>query len=61
MNPTATSAQFSGIFSQIEYLKTNDADVQFVPSETGSGTKSSIGIQSGLERHYGTWISSRIA
>jgi hypothetical protein len=48
MNHTAITSLFSSFASQIEYLQANDTDVQFVLSETGSGTQSSIEIQAGF-------------
>lgn len=48
MNHTATTSLFSPLVSQIEYLKTNNPDVQFVLSETGSGIQSSIKLQAGF-------------
>ncbi|KAJ5825200.1 hypothetical protein N7474_002338 [Penicillium riverlandense] len=48
MNHTAITSLFSSFASQIAYLQANDPDVQFVLSETGSGTSSAIQIQAGF-------------
>lgn len=48
MNHTAIVSEFAPLKPQLEYLKKNDPTVQPILSETGSGTQSSIEIQSGF-------------
>ncbi|KAJ5612102.1 hypothetical protein N7510_005296 [Penicillium lagena] len=48
MNHSAITSLVGSFTSQIEYLQANDPDVQFVLSETGSGTASSVEIQAGF-------------
>ncbi|KAJ5819964.1 hypothetical protein N7474_005555 [Penicillium riverlandense] len=48
MNHTITTSLFDSCNSQIDYLNTNDPEVRFVLSETGSGLRSAIAVQGGF-------------
>lgn len=48
MNHTAITMVFDPFINQIDYLKSNDPDVQFVLSETGPGLHGSKKIQGGF-------------